>query len=409
MKTELINIICATHVEQLYFKIINLTKDYFVTSLGRKLFLRFKELAEKQIRPDYSILTSQITPSEEKILQDILKEIDFNKWEDYFKILEEEKRNRVISDVAHKCLSNIPSKEKIELLSDTTLKLLGKENDHRVYTIGEVLKNISLDKLDVGISLGLDPIDELMGNLHKGDYFIIAGRPGMGKTAFLIDTHVKASYKRGWPTILFSAESEREQIASRFWANVAKVPYSAFRRNSFSVDQISRLKKVKQKVMDCPFNLCVLPEFTPITVDNFIRTKQQEYERIYFISIDYIQRMAGGEDTALVTKTSGELMNMALYHNIPFIVASQLRRPDPSEKTKRPTLEDLRQSGAIEQDATTVMFFWRKSYYDEIIKAQDIADGGDTKMELILEKNRFGETGTVEVRYNLINQKFNFK
>lgn len=415
---ELINLVCATQIESLYFRLLNLTKEYFVSSLGRKLFLRLQHLSEKQIKPDYSILISQVTPSEEKTLYKISKELEPEKWEDYFKLLKEAYHNRLINDASHKCISNIPVDQKIKLLSDTTLNLLGREKEHRVYSIGEVLENMSLKQPDTGIPLGLEKVDEYLGNLHKGDYFVVAGRPGMGKTAFLIDIHVKASYKKKLPTILFTAEGNKEQIAQRFWANVAKVPYSRFRRNEFTDPQLKDLKKAKERIIKCPFNIGVFPEFTVNFVDNYIRAKKQEYD-LAFVSIDHLQRMAGGEDTAMVTKNSGALMNLALYHNIPFVVASQLKRAiNPEQKKVRPTLEDLRQSGAIEQDATAVMFLWRESYYNEKLRGKDLSGKtdkdddkplGNTDMELIFEKNRYGEMGTITVIYNLKTQIFEDK
>jgi replicative DNA helicase len=286
-----------------------------------------------------------------------------------------------------------------------------------------------------GLATGLKDLDSKMGGLQASDLIIVAGRPGMGKTA--LATNIAYNIASAWrgevqadghtATVnggivgFFSLEMSAEQLATRIIAEQSGIPSSTIRRGGITEREFDDLKDVAIKLQNLKF---YIDETGGLTVAQLAararRLKRQK--GMDLLVIDYIQLLQGSSRRSQenrvqeVTEITTNLKALAKELNVPIVALSQLSRQVENRDDKRPQLSDLRESGSIEQDADVVLFVFREEYYlmnkeprpgtDEHIKWQTEMDAAHGKAEIIIGKQRHGPTGTVPVQFEASVTRF---
>lgn len=267
----------------------------------------------------------------------------------------------------------------------------------------------------VGISTGRRDLDKITGGLHRGDLTIIAGRPGMGKSALAADIAVSVACAvedvgtrekpdvRNLAVQLFSLEMPREQLAMRMLCTEAEVDIGALRRNQIAPSDWSRITPSIETLSKVRVWINDVAGLSPLDLRAKVRRRMAECDRdgvrMGAIIVDYLQLMRGptsknGTREQEIGSISRSLKALAKELKVPVIALSQLSRNVEQRDDKRPQLSDLRESGAIEQDADNILFVYRHEYYDP-----DKATAKN-KAELIMAKQRNGPTGTIFVRFD---------
>jgi len=247
-----------------------------------------------------------------------------------------------------------------------------------------------------GLSTGLPDLDRAISGLNKSDLILLAARPGMGKTSMALNILLETGKKSGKNVAFFSLEMSREQLALRLISSecfvdnkklvTGKLTESDWEKVAVAADSLSRSK-------------ILIDDDSTVTVAD-ISAKCRRVDNLGLVIIDYLQLMqsAGGRQYSgenrqqVVSEISRSLKIMAKELNVPVLCLSQLSRANESRSDKRPMLSDLRESGAIEQDADIVMFLYREGYYEKESANPNLA-------ECIIAKNRHGETRTVELQW----------
>ena len=247
-----------------------------------------------------------------------------------------------------------------------------------------------------GLSTGLIDLDTAISGLNKSDLILLAARPGMGKTSMALNILLHAGKFSGKSVAFFSLEMSREQLALRLISNesfvdnkklvTGKLSENDWEKVAAAADALNRTK--------------ILIDDDPTVSVADINAKCRRVEDLGLVVIDYLQLMtsAGGRQYSgenrqqVVSDISRALKIMAKELNVPVLCLSQLSRAAEGRTNKRPMLSDLRESGAIEQDADIVMFIYREDYYEKETENRNLA-------ECIIARNRHGETGTVELQW----------
>ena len=242
-----------------------------------------------------------------------------------------------------------------------------------------------------GTPTGFSALDRTIVGLGEGDLVLIGARPGMGKTSFAMNVATNIAKSSQKNVCVFSLEMSAEQLASRMLSSEALVDSYAIRSGNLTTDQY---KKLADAAADLSESNILIDDTTGITVTR-MKAKLRRVKNLGLVVVDYLQLMQGernGDNRVLeVGDISRGLKILAKELKIPVICCAQLSRGPESRTDKRPMLSDLRDSGAIEQDADIVMFLYRDEYY----KAP--GEGEQSVAECIVAKNRHGSTGTVKL------------
>ena len=255
-----------------------------------------------------------------------------------------------------------------------------------------------------GMSTGFHALDTALTGLNKSDLILIAARPGMGKTAFALNVALNAAKasvknkergdKKGTGVCVFQLEMGKEQLASRFLSSEALIESQKLKTGNLDGDDWVKIARASGVLA----GLNIYVDDNPaITVAEIKAKCRRLGDELGLIVIDYLQLMhVGGRhmDNRVqeVAEISRSLKILAKELNVPVVCLSQLSRASEQRSDKRPMLSDLRESGAIEQDADIVMFIYRDDYYDDESENKNIA-------EIIIAKNRHGATGTIELQW----------
>lgn len=280
-----------------------------------------------------------------------------------------------------------------------------------------------------GMATGLIDVDKLMGGLQPSDLIILAGRPGMGKTALAtnIAYNVAKSYqfeqrpdgrretKNGGIVGFFSLEMSGEQLATRILSERTEIASHKMRRGSIDAD--ADFERIKEAAREIAFIPLYIDETGGLSISQLAARARrlQRQNGLDLLVVDYLQLLQGSGRRALegrvqeVTEITSSLKALAKELNIPILALSQLSRQVENRDDKRPILADLRESGSIEQDADVVLFVFREEYYlknkeprpgtDEHFKWQTDMEAVHGKADLIIEKQRHGPTGTVKLQF----------
>lgn len=247
----------------------------------------------------------------------------------------------------------------------------------------------------LGIDTGYKDLNKILGGFQKSDFIIIGGRPAMGKTAFALNLATKISAKFNKPVAIFSLEMSKQQLDERLLGALACVDLQKIREGNLTDKEWEKLTQKFSILSNAPLYVNDEPYLTPQILKRRARRLKRE-KGIELIVIDYLQLMAGDRRTENkqqeVSEISRQLKLLARELDIPIIALSQLSRGLEARQDKRPIMSDIRESGAIEQDADLVMFLYRDEYYNENTQDKNIA-------EVIISKHRKGATGTVKLFY----------
>ena len=288
--------------------------------------------------------------------------------------------------------------------SEKKIYSLRKENSgDSLQHIGKVLLNV-YDRLEelaesgsdiAGLSTGLHDLDRKINGLNKSDLLLIAARPGMGKTSLALNIALNVAKSTEKTVAFFSLEMSREQLATRLLSNESFVDNQKLTTGKLDEEDWGKLSLASSALSQTDIRVDDNPAITVAEMN----AKCRRLDNLGLVVIDYLQLMtaaAPGKTSenrvTIVSDISRALKIMAKELNVPVICLSQLSRANESRTDKRPMLSDLRESGAIEQDADSVMFIYRDDYYNENSEEKNIA-------ECIVAKNRHGETGTVKLQW----------
>ena len=277
----------------------------------------------------------------------------------------------------------------------------------------------------VGVPTGLRDLDDRLGGLHKSDLIIIAGRPGMGKTALATNISFNAAQKlqesgRKSCIAFFSLEMSSEQLSTRILAEQTRIKSNDIRRGRISDEQFDKFIETSKNISELPLYIDETPAITIAAMSNRAR-RIKRIHGLDMVVVDYIQLMRGTTNyrdgrVQEVSEITQGLKAIAKELSVPVVALSQLSRQVEQRDNKKPQLSDLRESGSIEQDADVVMFVYRESYYLEnkeprpatVEHAEWQAKMNDVSnlAELIIGKHRHGPTGMVTLEFEAMFTKF---
>ena len=292
-----------------------------------------------------------------------------------------------ILEAAEKKIYNIRKGERGDSLEPISTTL------HKVFDRLKVLSQS--DSAIPGLSTGMIDLDKKINGLNDSDLLLVAARPAMGKSAFSLNIALNVAKKSNKTVAMFNLEMSREQLAMRLLAIESFVDGQKMQTGKLTEDEWNRLGMAATSLSQTDIRIDDNPSITVAEMN----AKCRRVENLGLVVIDYLQLMNGsgygkGGDSRVnvVSEISRSLKIMAKELNVPVICLSQLSRGPESRTDKRPMLSDLRESGAIEQDADVVLFLYRDEYYNENSEDKGIA-------ECIVSKNRHGEVGTVKLQW----------
>lgn len=247
-----------------------------------------------------------------------------------------------------------------------------------------------------GLSTGFSAVDSKINGLNKSDLLLLAARPGMGKTSMALNVALAAAKESGKTVAIFSLEMSREQLVTRLIATEGLVENNRLTTGNLRESDWVKIAEAASSLSRTDIRI----DDNPLLTVADMNAKCRRLDNLGLVVIDYLQLMtsAGGKSYSgenrqqAVSDISRMMKIMAKELQVPVLCLSQLSRANEKREDKRPMLSDLRESGAIEQDADIVMFLYRDDYYNEDSEKRNIA-------ECIVAKNRHGETGKVELRW----------
>ena len=289
------------------------------------------------------------------------------------------------------------AERQIMAIAEGRPKLGGPQN------VNPVLKG-ALDRIDelfntdgsiTGVSTGFKELDEKTAGMQRSDLVIIAGRPSMGKTSFAMNIVEKAALTEDYPVIVFSMEMSAESLVMRMLSSIGKIEQNRIRTGELHEDDWPKLSAAVGKLKDRPLFIDDTPALSPSEMRSRTRKLWREHGKVSMIMVDYLQLMqTGGTEgrTAEISEISRSLKGLAKEFDCPVLALSQLNRSVEQRPNKRPVLSDLRESGAIEQDADVIAFIYRDDFYNEDSPEKGVA-------EIIIGKQRNGPTGTCKLAF----------
>ena len=259
-------------------------------------------------------------------------------------------------------------------------------------------KRYAEKKAITGVPTGYADLDEITSGLQRGDLIIIAGRPSMGKTAFAMNLARNAAIESDDPraVAVFSLEMSSQQLALRMLASEARVDMKLLRTGRFSAEDWRKLAHAVGTLAEAPIFIDDTPAISVLELRSKCRRLKKEHGGLDLVIIDYLQLMSGRADAERreqeISEITRSLKGLAKELDVPVIALSQLNRSLESRGDKRPMMSDLRESGAIEQDADLITFIYRDEVYNKKPDNEGLA-------EIIIAKQRNGPTGTVHLTF----------
>jgi replicative DNA helicase len=247
-----------------------------------------------------------------------------------------------------------------------------------------------------GVPTGLTDLDEKTSGLQPSDMIVLAARPGMGKTSLALNIAENVAVEAGLPVAVFSMEMPGAQLATRFLSSVGRIDQHKIRTGKLTDEEWQRLTYALGKLHEAPIFIDETPGLNPTDLRARCRRLHRQCGRLGLIVIDYLQLMTSLKESdnrsAELSEISRSVKSLAKELHVPIIALSQLNRSLEQRPNKRPVASDLRESGAIEQDADIIMFIYRDEIYNP-----DSPDKG--MAELIISKHRNGSTGTIRMTF----------
>jgi replicative DNA helicase len=254
-----------------------------------------------------------------------------------------------------------------------------------------------------GVPSGFTDLDTKTAGFQEGDLIIIAGRPSMGKTALALNIGQHVAIDMGMPVAVFSMEMGSEQLAMRLLGSVGRIDAHRLRTGRLTDDDWPRLTEAMERMQSAPMHIDETPALNALELRARARRLAREYGKLGLIVVDYLQLMSAsssGENRATeISEISRSLKALAKELKVPVIALSQLNRTVEQRTDKRPVMSDLRESGAIEQDADVILFIYRDEVYNPDSPDKGIA-------EIIIGKQRNGPIGRVQLRFGGEHTRF---
>ena len=328
--------------------------------------------------------------------------------ESYVKIVEEKSIIRKLIKAANNILKlGYAQTEEVDALIEKAEKdifdIMQNRNSKGYASIKEILVS-TFDQIEEmfqnknkvsGLETGFVDLDAKISGLNKSDLLIVAARPAMGKSAFVLNIASFVAMHLQVPTMIFSLEMSKEQMVNRILCSESEVDSMKVRNADLTSEDWLKLGEASGRLSEMPLYIDDTPGLTAAELRAKCRKAKLE-KNIGLVIIDYLQLMESKSKSASrqqeISDISRSLKILAKELSIPVISLSQLSRATESRTDHRPMLSDLRESGAIEQDADIVMFLHREDYYNADTEKKNVA-------EVIIAKNRSGSTGTVELAW----------
>ena len=352
-----------------------------------------------------------------KVLLELLNQIpNLVYLEEYIQLIQDKFLRRSLISLGYEAINsayitNIPLEKILIDFERKSLKLNTEQIEEKNITTTELFSNIFLDLKEKafnptlpGLASGFYDLDSLTQGFQKSDLIILAGRPSMGKTAFILNIteNILKSYKL--PIIFFSLEMSKEQLIYRLLSNETGVSQTRLKLGNLYKEDWNNLKNSIQLYSKLPFFINDESELTISDIRSKIKKIIFEQSQIGLIVIDYLQLLLNSkiktenrvQELSQITRA---LKGIAKEFQIPIIALSQLSRNVENRINKRPILSDLRESGSIEQDADLVLMLYRENYYNSTTEKI-------TPAELIISKHRNGPLGIVNLTFQSDPTKF---
>ncbi len=328
--------------------------------------------------------------------------------ENYAKIVKEKAVLRKLIDVGTSIVElAYDGYDEVEAIMDKAENMIFKiaqdKEKKEVYSVKDLideeferLEKVYQNKGEVtGISSTFTEFDKMTSGFHPSDLVIIAARPSMGKTAFVLNLALSAAVKQKKGVLIFSLEMSNSQIFQRLISAEAKVPMKKLRNGFLDPEEWAKVGVATGRLAESPIFIADVPNVTVLEIRAISRRLKAE-GKLDMILIDYLQLIKGRDRSdnrqQEISDISRTLKGLARELNVPVIALSQLSRATEQRSDRRPMLSDLRDSGAIEQDADVVIFLYRDEYYNEESELKGLA-------EIIIGKQRNGPVGTVYLRF----------
>jgi len=287
----------------------------------------------------------------------------------------------------YKDLNRGSTRDNISIMKDIVSEVYEK-----VEVLHEAKSDIS------GIPSGYIDFDHKTSGLQNSDLIVIAARPGMGKTSFVLGMAKYIAMREKLPIAIFSLEMSKQQVALRLMSAESRIDLQRVRDGKIKEDEWTQLARAVEKLADCKIYIDDTAFLTVMDLRSRARMMVSTND-VKLIIVDYLQLMQStanyrGNKVLEITEISQNLKGIAKELNIPVVAVSQLSREVEKRDNKRPNLADLRESGSIEQDADLVTFIYRDDYYEK----EEIRDSG--KAEIIIAKHRNGPLGKLNLQFN---------
>lgn len=380
----------------------------FTSEKNATLFQIIKELYDDSEEIDWNLLTArvgeQMDITYEKLDSNYIQLADSTRFFDYLMELVEYREKSILSWVSSKIKEDLLSDTPTDIIKAEILKRLEDDNndmtiksyhvgDFMIETMDRLYSSMNNNGLS-GIDTGINKLNERNGGWQGGDVNILAARAGLGKTTLAMNFALSGA-SQGLPVVIFSLEMGAEQLLMLLCEIKTGISTEDMRAGRINQSQIREIEDVMGQLKKLPLFI-ISGGFTIEEIEVKVKALNRKHD-IRVCIIDYLQ-LIGSRDkhngkNALVEDVSRRLKLLAMPNgcNLTMIILSQLNRSLESRADKRPMLSDLRDSGAIEQDADMVMMLYRDSYYDH--------ECTDPTTELIVSKNRFGKTGIIRMIY----------
>lgn len=398
-----------------------LTYEHFYSEANAKIFETLQELNDESSAIDITIVTNRL--SDKKILSQVgnveyLSEIidsvpSASNVEYYINIVKEKMIGRKIIETATEIANDAYASEDsiYEVLENAEMKMLRIGNMRKTtefQRIQEVAyrEQANLEKLAeqgseiTGLATGFFEFDKLTAGLQPNQFIIIAARPAMGKTAFMLNLATNAAMNSNKAVAVFNLEMSAEQLTNRVLQSLGQIDGTKMRTGRLEHNDWKRLNEAISKLSNVNLFIDDTPGITIGEIRSKCRRLFNSEKGLGLVVIDYLQLITGpaktvGNRQQEVSEISRSLKMMALELGVPVIAAAQLSRAVESREDKRPIMSDLRESGSIEQDADIVSFLYRDDYYNKEARRDDNA----SITEFIIGKNRSGPTTTIELLF----------
>jgi replicative DNA helicase len=393
-----------------------LSPDDFYREAHQKIYNSLLDLSEKDEPADLITLTNELRKKDQldavggaSYVTSLIDSIPTAANIDYYARIVKEKAvlRKLINAATDIVTQGYEDREDVEGLLDEAEQAIFQIADSRVrpsfYPIREILKSSfkTLEKLYekkemiTGIPSGFKDLDEMTAGFQPSDLIIVAGRPSMGKTAICLNVAQYAAVEKKVPVAIFSLEMSKEQLVLRMLCSEAEVEGTRIRTGFLAESDWPKLTMAAGNLSDAPIFIDDTPALSILELRAKARRLKGEHG-LGMLIVDYLQLMRGRtmveNRQQEISEISRSLKALAKELNLPVIAVSQLSRRSEAREDKRPQMSDLRESGAIEQDADLILFIYRDEVYNR-------TDENRGKAEVIIGKQRNGPTGKVVLTF----------